>query len=113
MQGLLDTHTFLWWVTNDPQLSPLAKQIIGDTGNTLYLSVASAWEIALKARTGKLQLSDTLDKIITKHIALNAMQILPIQLNHALRTYALPMHHKDPFDRILVAQSQLENLPIL
>jgi len=111
--GLLDTHTFLRWITNDPQLSPRCQQIISDPSNSLYLSVASAWEIAIKAQIGKLPLSDTPEKLIPKHLALNSFQVLPIHLDHALHLYTLPLLHRDPFDRILVAQSQRENLPIL
>ena len=113
MRALLDTHTFLWWITDRPQLSARVREIIGDGGNELFLSAASGWEIAIKAQLGKLELPDDLGRFIIEQLALNAFTSLPIQMDHALRVYTLPRHHRDPFDRILVAQCQLENMPIL
>lgn len=113
MRVLLDTHTFLWWTLDDPQLSTFCRQIIADAENTIYLSVASAWEIAIKVQLGKLALPELPEPYVTSRVALNGFQVLPIHLSHALYIYSLPLHHKDPFDRILVAQSQLENLPLL
>lgn len=113
MNVLLDTHAFLWWVTGDARLSSLAQQIFSDIGNTLFLSAASAWEIAIKAQLGKLQLLDTPERVITKHMTLNAIQAWPILIHHSLHTYTLPLHHRDPFDRILIAQSQVDNMPLL
>ncbi len=109
----MDTHTFLWWIDDNPKLSPRAREVIGDAGNALFLSAASGWEIAIKARLGKLRLSDDLERFIADQLVTNAFSSLPIQLSHALHTYTLPDYHQDPFDRILVAQSQLENMPIL
>ena len=113
MRALLDTHTFLWWITDRPQLSARVREIIGDGGNELFLSAASGWEIAIKAQLGKLELPDDLGRFIIEQLALNAFTSLPIQMDHALHVYTLPRHHRDPFDRILVAQCQLENMPIL
>ena len=113
MKALLDTHTFLWWVTNNPQLSLTIRSIIADRNNQIFFSVASGWEIAIKAQLGKLQLPDQLELFLTNQLTVNSFVLLPIQLNHALYTYQLSNHHKDPFDRILVAQSQVENLPIM
>jgi PIN domain nuclease of toxin-antitoxin system len=87
--------------------------IIADRSNKILFSVASGWEIAIKAQLGKLQISGQPEPFIAQQLAINLFEVLPIQLNHALQTYHLPNHHKDPFDRILVAQSQVENLPIL
>ncbi len=113
MRVLLDTHAFLWWITDDASLSPRAREIIGDGNNVLFLSTASAWEIAIKVGLGRLTLPDRLERFIPEQLALNAIDSLPIQLSHALQVYDLPNHHRDPFDRMLVAQSQLEGLPLL
>jgi len=113
MRALLDTHAFLWWISDDPRLSSRASAIIRDGENRLFLSAASGWEIAIKAGLGRLKLPGPLETFILKQMALNAIKGLPVQMTHALHVYTLPNHHRDPFDRILVAQAQLENLPIL
>lgn len=113
MKVLLDTHTLLWWLTARPQLSERARDVIGNGENQVFVSAASGWEIAIKVRLGRLTLPDTPERFIPEQLRLNAMQSLPISLSHALRVHSLPDHHRDPFDRILVAQSQLENLPIV
>lgn len=113
MKVLLDTHTFLWWITDSPRLSALAREVIRDSNNELFFSAASGWEIAIKAQLGRLQLPDNLEQFIVDQLSLNTILALPIQLRHALHVYTLPQHHRDPFDRMLVAQSQIENLPIL
>jgi PIN domain nuclease of toxin-antitoxin system len=110
---LLDTHAFLWWVNNDPRLSERARELIGDCSTTLFLSAGSGWEMAIKSQLGKLQFTTSLEAFIAEQLALNAIESLPIQLRHGLHVATLPPHHRDPFDRILVAQSQLEALPIL
>ena len=113
MRVLLDTHTFLWWIADDPQLSTTARQVMENADNTLYLSAASGWEMVIKACLGKLKLPDDVQGYVAEQIALNAIQVLPIEMSHALHVYTLPDHHRDPFDRMLVAQSQVEQLPIL
>jgi PIN domain nuclease of toxin-antitoxin system len=113
VNALLDTHTFLWWVLDDPQLSPLCRQIITDGSHTIYFSAASAWEMAIKCQIGKLSLPDLPASYVTSRVALNSFQILPIALSHALHIHGLPMLHRDPFDRILIAQCQTENMPLL
>ena len=113
MKLLLDTHTFLWWITDDPRLSSRVQSLIADKTNELWLSVASAWEIAIKAQLGRLRLPDDAPQFVITQLALNAIQTLPIQRRHALHVYKLPLHHRDPFDRLLVAQSKIENLPLV
>ena len=113
MKALLDTHTFLWWNMDDPQLSPAAKEFITDGHNELHLSAASAWEIAIKAGYGKLKLPEPPQNFVAMRLSMHRIQALPIQLSHALRVYELPELHSDPFDRLLIAQSQMEGLPIL
>lgn len=113
MNFLLDTHVFLWWITDDPRLSPRARRIIADGRNRIFLSAASGWEIAIKARLGRLELPDDLERFILNQLAVNAIDVLPVQMSHALHVYKLPDHHRDPFDRLLIAQAQLEKLRIL
>ena len=113
MKALLDTQVFLWWISDDPRLSSRASVIIKDGNNKLFLSAASGWEIAVKVRLGRLTLPEPLETFVPEQMALNAIEGLPIQMSHALHVYTLPDHHRDPFDRMLVAQAQLENLPIL
>ncbi len=113
MRLLLDTHTFLWWIDNDPHLSTQARALISDSNNELYFSAASGWEIAIKARIGKLAMPDNLEQFIIEQLVLNQFTVLPIQLSHALHVYTLPLLHRDPFDRLLVAQSQVEDLLLL
>jgi len=113
MRALLDTHVFLWWITDAPQLPSSIRELITDGGNELFLSAASCWEIAIKAELGKITLPGQPDKFISEQMASNAVQSLPIEASHALHVFHLPPHHRDPFDRMIIAQSQLENLPIV
>ncbi len=113
MRALLDTHAFLWWVLDKPQVSDRVREIIADGRNELFFSAASGWEIAIKARLGRLEIPGGPERFLTEQLSRNAIQALPIYLSHAVRTYALPAHHPDPFDRLLVSQALLERLPIL
>ena len=113
MKALIDTHTFLWWNTDDPQLSPRARKIIADEKNEIFLSAASAWEIAIKTAKGRLVLPEEPAVYVTSRMSLHRIQSLPVQVGHALRVYELPPHHADPFDRLLVAQCQMESLPLI
>lgn len=113
MKALLDTHTFLWWITDTPQLSSRVREIISNSDNTIFLSAVSGWEMAIKAKLGKLLLPENLENFISEQLAVNAINTLPVQMSHTLHVYHLPDHHRDPFDRMLVAQAQLEKLPIL
>ncbi len=113
MNLLLDTHTVLWAATNDPQLSNPARVALLDPANTLYFSTVSAWEIVIKHATAKLTLPDTPARFIRATIALGGYTVLDVSLEHTLGVASLPMHHKDPFDRLLVAQSLHEGLTLL
>jgi len=113
MKALLDTHVFLWWITDAPQLPPHVRELIANGGNELFLSAASCWEIAIKARLGKITLPARPDVYIADQMAENAVQGLPIGASHAFQVFHLPLHHRDPFDRMLIAQAQLEHLPII
>lgn len=113
MRILLDTHAFLWWVSNDPRLSTKARSLVEDISNEIVVSAVSGLEIAIKSQIGKLTVASDLERFISNQITQNYFTILPVQLPHTLHIHTLPMHHRDPFDRMLVAQSQLENLSIL
>lgn len=113
MKLLLDAHTFLWWITDNPRLSGRAREIISDGGNELFLSAATGWEIAIKFQIGRLKLPEEPIRFILEQMRINAIQSLPNQMSHALHVSTLPQHHRDPFDRLLIATAQLEGLPIL
>jgi PIN domain nuclease of toxin-antitoxin system len=110
---LLDTHVFLWWIGDDSRLSLSARDAISVAENEVFLSVVSAWEISVKTRLGKLALPSDVEQFLSDQIQRNAMTILPIGLAHALRVARLPLHHRDPFDRMLVAQAQSEKLTLV
>jgi PIN domain nuclease of toxin-antitoxin system len=112
MRALLDTHAFLWAIADDKRLSRRAQKIF--TGpNDLWLSAASVWEILSKVQAGKLALPQPSGTYLVKKAAENRIEVLPVNLDHILRIESLPMHHRDPFDRILIAQSIEEKLPLV
>jgi len=113
VRALLDTHALLWWFSDDPSLTRAVRKIIGDTKNTLVVSAVSAWEIATKVRLGKLPSGAGLAAEFTAYIERESFQLLPISVEHALRAGLLPGSHRDPFDRMLIAQAQAENIPIV
>lgn len=113
MKALLDTHTFLWWITDDPKISSTVSHIIKNPDNEIFFSTASAWEISIKSRLNRIKLTQMPDIFIPDQLQKNYFQILPIQLNHALKEFSLPTIHNDPFDRILIAQSITEDIPLL
>jgi PIN domain nuclease of toxin-antitoxin system len=113
MKALLDTHAFLWWITDSPRLSTRVLQFVRDPANSLFLSAASGWEIAIKAGIGKLHLSEDLDAFIDEQLTLNRIDVLPVQMSHVLFVRKLPAHHRDPFDRLLIAQSLIEGMPLI
>lgn len=110
---LLDTHTFLWWLTDAPELSEPARAAIADGANTCFLSLASCWEMAIKSRLGQLKLSQPIERFIPEHLLANGFDLLPIEFRHVARVEALPLQHRDPFDRLLIAQAQIEKLAII
>lgn len=113
MRVLLDTHAFLWWIGDDPRLSERAREVFSDGDNDLVFSAASGWEIAIKARLGRLQVLGDLNTYLFRQLTENYTSVLPVHLSHALRVHALPDHHRDPFDRLLVAQAIVEEMPLL
>jgi PIN domain nuclease of toxin-antitoxin system len=108
MNLLLDTQVFLWLDGDQARLSAASRSACADAGNTLWLSAASAWEMQIKIGLGKLRLKRSLAETIASQQLANALQILPIQLAHTLALNELPAHHKDPFDRLLIAQARHE-----
>ncbi len=112
MRLLLDTHAFLWSITSS-RLSPAADAAFLDTGNQLFLSVASYWEMCIKLSLGKLALPDNWQQVAERAMAVNEIRWLPIEPRHCRAVIALPHHHHDPFDRLLVAQAQTEKLTLL
>jgi PIN domain nuclease of toxin-antitoxin system len=113
MNALLDTHAFLWMVTDDPRLSETARSAMADGANQLFLSAVSMWEIVLKAHAGKLHVKGGPARFLEQQARRNRLSPLAIQPAHVLRVASLPPIHKDPFDRLLVAQAQAENLPLI
>ena len=113
MRLLLDTHTFLWFINGDAKLSGYARQQIENKKNKRLLSTASLWEMAIKVSTGKLKLGLSFAELHTTHIQGNAIEILEMTPEHLDIMKALPFHHKDPFDRMIISQSIAENIPVL
>ena len=113
MEILLDTHAFIWFFSGNSKLSQTAKNMIEDINNLKLISLASVWEMAIKQSKGKLTLGLPLDKYINRKLNLDDFELLPIQLNHLKLITSLPFYHNDPFDRLLISQSTIENIPIL
>jgi PIN domain nuclease of toxin-antitoxin system len=113
MRVLLDTNAFLWWITNDRRLSPRATAVMEQSATLLLLSAASAWEIVIKIQMGRLPLPGSPVRYLSEQMAVNDVQPLAITIDHALAVYELPPLHRDPFDRIIIAQAQIEHLPVV
>lgn len=113
MKLLLDTHTFLWLVEGSPKLGAAAAAALGDPNNDLFLSVASVWELAIKIGSKKLTLSDPLDVYVARWTPAYQLDLLPIGPSHALAVIGLPDLHRDPFDRMLISQSQIEGMTLV
>lgn len=106
---LLDTHTLIWWLSGNEQLGVIAQAAIADANNSIYVSAATTWEMSVKRQLGKLEAPKDLDAIIEQE----GFTKLPISVFHGEQAGDLPLHHKDPFDRMLIAQAQAEGLQIL
>ena len=112
MKLLLDTHTFLWFINDNPKLSATALALL-ESDHAVLLSTASLWEIAIKYSLGKLNLSSSYEEFITQQILRTDIDVLSIQISHLTTVSRLPFHHRDPFDRMLIAQSIVEDVPLL
>jgi len=109
MRLLLDTHAFIWWHSDPARMSARALQLCEDPSNTVLLSVAAVWEMQVKLQLGKLKLDLPLAELVEHACRLNDLTVLPILLAHVLALESLPTHHKDPFDRLLIAQAIVED----
>ncbi len=112
MKYLLDTHAFLWMISAPERLSGKVRSIIEDANNDLFLSAVSGWEIAIKARLGKLGMTASVN-IILEQMIKNNISDLPIDMSHSMKLFDIPEIHKDPFDRMLIAQAIVESFPII
>jgi PIN domain nuclease of toxin-antitoxin system len=113
MRLLLDTHSFLWFITGDDRLSKTARGLVEDLGNQPWLSLASLWEIAIKTSIGRLELARPFGELIPEQMNLNGIEALDIRVEHLAQVAQLPFHHRDPFDRLLIAQAKVEDMPIV
>lgn len=113
MRVLLDTHAFVWWVLDDERLSDTARALILDRSTVVLLSAASAYEMSVKAARGRLTLPEPAETYVASRLAGEGFAPLPIQVSHAVRAGSLPPIHRDPWDRLIIAQGQLDDLPIL
>jgi PIN domain nuclease of toxin-antitoxin system len=113
MRLLLDTHVFLWWNEANPQISRRVYDLLADPHNRLFLSIVSVWEIVLKAYTRKLKLPSPVAVYIPPRLSHYGIEALPLTLAHVLAAEDLPAHHRDPFDRMLVAQARVESVPVV
>ncbi len=112
MNLLLDTHAYLWFIAGNDRLSDVARSAIEEAGNQKFISVASLWEVTIKHRLGKLQLKTDLQKVLTDHVVANGFELLPLEVDCFLELNKLPMHHRDPFDRLLIAQAVAKKLTV-
>lgn len=113
MKFLLDTHVFLWWIMDSPQISENVRKLMSEGSSDLFWSAASSWEIAIKYANGKLPLPDEPEVFIVSELSINRISSLSITDAHSFMAGKLPVHHRDPFDRILIAQSNFENMPLI
>lgn len=115
MRLLLDTHTFLWWVSDQGRMGRSATECISSGRNEIYVSVVTAWEIAIKKKLGRLGVPDALFDFMQTHIAKNGFRALPVDLHHATGVQSLPdvPRHKDPFDRLLACQALTEKMALI
>lgn len=113
MTLLLDTHTFLWFCQGDPALSATAKALLEDPLNRKLVSVACCWEVSIKAGLGKLNLGEPCATYLPNALAASGFELFAISLDHVLAAGPLPLHHRDPFDRLIVAQALVEGIPVV
>jgi len=114
MKYILDTHVFFWWVNGeDESISEVVHEIIKEPSNELYLSIASVWEMMIKCQIGKLELPEPYEEFITNQLKINGISLLPVNIEHACGLQRLPLHHRDPFDRMILSQAACEEYTIL
>ena len=113
MRLLLDTHAFLWFIQGSQNLSKTARNLIEDQGNQKLLSIASLWEISIKVSIGKLDVGMAIAELVSREVYGNGFEVLAIQANHLDELTKLVFHHKDPFDRLIIAQALAERMPVV
>jgi PIN domain nuclease of toxin-antitoxin system len=113
MKLLLDTHTLLWFIAGSTSLSQTARTLIEDAANEKFVSIASIWETAIKVGIGKMSLSAPFDALFPHQLNINGFELLAIEIEHASIITSLPLHHRDPFDRLLIAQAIQEKMTII
>ena len=113
MKYLLDTHILLWFITEGEELSDRARRLILDSSSEILLSIASLWEIAIKVNIGKLALDKSFNQLFPDELDFHGIEILDITIDNLVQLTALPLHHRDPFDRLIIAQALVESLPII
>ena len=113
MRNLLDTHSLIWFISGDSQLGVRARQLIDNEENELYVNIASLWEIAIKFSIGKLNLEQPFEEMFPEQLEKNSIEILGITVDHLKVAAILPFHHRDPFDRLIIAQAKVGGLPII
>ena len=113
MNLLLDTHTLLWFIAGSESLTVNARNLIEDTSNEKFVSIASIWETAIKVSIGKMPLSAPFDTLFPRQLLINGFELLPVKVEHTSIIASMPFHHRDPFDRILIAQSMTEKLSLV
>ena len=113
MSLLLDTHALIWFAENSPELSEAARAAVADSSEDVFCSVASIWEMAIKLSLGKLKMSVRLEGPFERVLEDSGLRLLPVEYRHAARVALLPWHHRDPFDRLLVAQAMVEGMRLL
>jgi PIN domain nuclease of toxin-antitoxin system len=113
MRVLLDTHVLIWLVEGDKNLSTVARSAIEDEDNSLYLSIASLWEITIKLSLGKLDLQLSVDEMVESFLIPGGIEILQVETRHLSILRDLPLHHRDPFDRLIIAQAQAEGMTLV
>ena len=113
MKYLLDTHTVLWFLKGDKKLSDKARRLIDSPRNSKFLSIVSLWEIAVKVSLGKLVLDKSFERLFPEQLYFNRIEVLDITVDSLIKLTTLPFHHRDPFDRLIIAQALVEELPII
>lgn len=113
MKILLDTQAFLWFITDDPKLSAFARSLIENPDNERLFSIAGLWEIAIKMSLGKLELEKPFEELIPHQLEFNDVEPFAIEIAHLKKVAVMPFHHRDPFDRLIIAQSLVEQLPVV
>ena len=113
MRYLLDTNALLWFLADDKKLSRRSRQLIESSSNESFVSIVSLWEIAIKTGLGKLDLAEPFEQMFPEQLHLNNIEILDITVNHLIKLTTLTLHHRDPFDRLIIAQGLVEGLPII